>query len=201
MAGVRKSVKSGKTKIDTKQPKVQVYDFKIVLVGSDPPIWRRFQVKNDITLDVLHQIIQIVMGWQDCHIHEFQIEDLAYGPVDAGGLEDVKDERKVRLGKVIKEEGTRFRYVYDFGDDWEHEIALERISDPSRNSRYPICLDGEGACPPEDCGGIWGYYDMLQTIEDPADPEYEDVLEWLGDAFDPESFDIRQVNTALKKYQ
>ncbi|HOJ34791.1 MAG TPA: plasmid pRiA4b ORF-3 family protein [Candidatus Hydrogenedentes bacterium] len=201
MAGVRKSVKSGKAKTVPKQPKVQIYDIKVVLVGSDPPIWRRFQVRNDITLDVLHQTIQTVMGWQDCHIHEFQIDDAAYGPVDAGGLEDVKDERKVRLSKVVKEEGARFRYVYDFGDDWEHELVVERISEPSKAGRYPICLDGEGACPPEDCGGVWGYYDMLQTIEDPADPEYEDVLEWLGDAFDPESFDIRQVNASLKKLQ
>lgn len=183
----------------TRSPKTEVYEIKITLVGSDPPIWRKFQVKNDITLDKLHRVIQIVMGWQDCHIHEFQIGDEAYGQVDAGGLEDVKDERKVRLGKVVRGEGARFRYVYDFGDDWEHELVVERVLNVARNTKYPACIDGERACPPEDCGGVWGYYDMLQTIDDPGDPDYEDVVEWLGEGFDPESFDIRQVNASLQK--
>ncbi len=197
----RKTSGSHKKTTAPKTAKKQVYEMKVVLVGSDPVIWRRLQVESDISLDVLHRVIQTVMGWQDCHIHEFQFDDAAYGPKDAGGLEDVKDERKVRLNKLIKEEGAHFRYVYDFGDDWEHEITLERIVEPSKATKYPICLDGEGACPPEDCGGIWGYYDMLQTAEDPADPEYEDVVEFLGEAFDPEAFDLRQVNNELKKLQ
>lgn len=178
----------------------EVYQLKITLKGSKPPIWRRFQVPADITLVRLHDVIQDVMGWTDSHLHQFIIGDTYYGRRDPEfGLDDVMDERKTKLSQVVRNVKAKFAYEYDFGDGWEHLLVLEKILPPDPGGRYPVCLDGKRNCPPEDCGGIWGYEGhFLKAIQNPKHPDHEDMLEWIGDSFDPEAFDVEEVNQRLR---
>ena len=175
-----------------------IYQLKITLRESKPPIWRRIQVKSNTTLTKLHDLFQIVMGWTDSHLHQFIIHGTEYGvphPDYEGAMED---EKRVKLGELIFAEKERFVCQYDFGDSWEHEILVEEILPVEKDGHYPICLKGKRACPPEDCGGIWGYSDFLKAIEDINHPEHDDMLEWIGSKFDPEEFDIESVNRKLK---
>jgi hypothetical protein len=178
-----------------------VYQFKVTLRGIKPPIWRRFQVYSDITFCELHQIIQEVMGWYDSHLHAFDVGGLLV--TDAETLvevwEDGVDEERVRLKKHLTWEGQKIRYEYDFGDSWEHDVVLEKILAAEPNVHYPLCLKGKRACPPEDCGGIWGYADLLEALADPAHPEHEMYLEWLGEDLDPEAFDLAEINEILQE--
>ncbi len=179
-----------------------IYQLKISLLGIKPPIWRRFQVPSDISLATLHQVIQEVVGWEDAHLHQFKVGKTYYGvtyPDDFDGMPETRDERKARLEALVSKPKAKFVYEYDFGDSWEHEVVLEKILPPEPGARYPVCLDGKRACPPEDCGGVWGYGDLLEVIQDPKHPEHEDMLEWLGEEFDPEKFDVEAVNKALRR--
>ncbi len=183
-----------------KKQQSNIYQLKITLKGSKPPIWRRIQVNSDITLHKLHKIIQIVMGWYGGHLHQFIIRGKYYGIPDPEiDFYDVKDERRVKLNRLVSKEGEKFIYEYDFGDDWEHVILLEKILPPEPEKHYPICIKGKRACPPEDCGGIWGYEEFLKAIKDPNHPEHEEMLEWIGGDFDPEEFDLEYVNEILKE--
>jgi len=172
---------------------VQIYQLKITLKESRPPIWRRFQVRSDVTLAKLHRIIQEVMGWFDGHLHQFIVGRIYYGVPDPDDLSETRDERKVRLDQILSVPGRKIVYEYDFGDGWEHEIVLEKILSPDPKTRYPRCLDGARACPPEDCGGIYGYADFLEAIRNPEHEEHEEMLEWIGGEFDPEHFDAKGV--------
>jgi Plasmid pRiA4b ORF-3-like protein len=181
---------------------VSIYQLKITLQGSKPSIWRRVQVANPIKLSKLHAIIQEVMGWENAHLHQFIINKNFYGVTfndDFGGIKTL-DENKYYLDQLITAPKSKFSYEYDFGDSWEHVILLEKILEPENDTVYPICIKGERACPPEDCGGIWGYEDMLETLGSESD-EKEEIMEWLGADFDPEAFDIDQVNWRLKKHK
>ena len=174
-----------------------VYQIKVTLKGSKPPIWRRIQVTEGTTLGRLHGILQAVMGWWDYHLHGFTVAGREYGISDPEYDifdEPVADEQRARLGQLVSGEGFRFTYVYDFGDTWEHEVLIEKTSHTESGVRYPVCVGGKRACPPEDCGGIWGYYELLEAIQDPDHPEHEELKEWLGDEFDPDDFDIDAVN-------
>jgi len=177
-----------------------IYQLKITLQGSKPPIWRRVLVKSDITLAKLHQIIQIAMGWYDSHLHQFIIDNLYYGVPDPDFDIEIINEQRTKLESVVSRVNQSFIYEYDFGDSWEHIILVEKISAPEPGSNYPICVTGKLACPPEDCGGIWGYYDLLETLKNPKDPEYEELLEWVGEDFDPEDFDLELINDQLKHF-
>lgn len=177
---------------------MQIYQLKITLKESRPPIWRRFQVRSDVTLAKLHRIIQEVMGWFDGHLHQFIVGRIYYGVPDPDDLSETRDERKVRLDQILSVPGRKIVYEYDFGDGWEHEIVLEKILSPDPKTRYPRCLDGARACPPEDCGGIYGYADFLEAIRNPEHEEHEEMLEWIGGEFDPEEFDLEAVNQSLK---
>jgi len=177
---------------------VQIYQLKITLKESRPPIWRRFQVRSDVTLAKLHRIIQEVMGWFDGHLHQFIVGRIYYGVPDPDDLSETRDERKVRLDQILSVPGRKIVYEYDFGDGWEREIVLEKILSPDPKTRYPRCLDGARACPPEDCGGIYGYADFLEAIRDPNHEEHEEMLEWIGGEFDPEEFDLQDINISLK---
>jgi len=188
--------------IGTEQSKnAGIYQLKITLRESKPPIWRRIQVKSNITLAKLHDIFQIVMGWTDSHLHQFIIHGVEYGVPhpDYDYDMDMEDEKHFKLGKLISAEKERFVYQYDFGDGWEHEILVEKILPIEEDLHYPICLKGNRACPPEDCGGIGGYSDFLEAIEDVKHPEHNDMLEWIGGKFDPEEFDIEKTNKKLKR--
>ncbi len=176
-----------------------IYQLKVTLTGSRPPIWRRIQISGETHLHKLHRILQIVMGWEDYHLHQFVVGERYYGTSQPDfDLEmEVKDERTVTLGGVAPAVGQKFTYEYDFGDSWEHEILVEKILKPAPGVRYPVCIKGKRACPPEDCGGIWGYESFLEAIRDPNQPEHEEMLEWIGESFDPEAFDLEAVNREL----
>jgi hypothetical protein len=172
-----------------------VYQMKITLKDVKPPIWRRIQVKGDVTLNAFHRTIQMVMGWGGGHLHEFDIRGILYGDPEDGPFED---EKKFRLKKLNLEEKEKFFYVYDFGDNWQHQILVEKILPIDEKTQYPICLAGKRSGPPEDCGGSWGYMDLLDVLKDPDHPEYEESKEWVGDLFDSEKFDIEKINRWLK---
>lgn len=179
--------------------KTSVYQLKVTLRNSKPPIWRRLLVLDSSTLYDLHIIIQIVMGWTDYHLHQFIIEGQYYGVPDPDDWEPMIDERRYRLNQIVSSENYKFVYEYDFGDSWEHEIVLEKILPPDPNVKYPICIKGKRACPPEDIGGVWGYEEFLEIMKDPAHEEYDSYVEWLGDEFDPEEFDLEEINQVLQK--
>lgn len=184
-------------------PSNPIYQIKVSLNHIRPPIWRRFLVAGDTTLSDLHDILQIVMGWENSHLHDFNIDGMIYR--DSEDLEFVFDEDEflsenhTTLSTVIKREKQRFTYLYDFGDSWEHTLVVEKILPPQQDFRYPICLKGARACPPEDVGGVWGYQYFLDAISDPDHPEHEDYLEWIGGEFDPEAFDLNSVNNLLRR--
>jgi hypothetical protein len=164
------------------------YRLHIQLLDIEPAIWREVIVPASIKLPVLHHVLQIAMGWDDGHMHDFAFDGTRYGG-------DGRREAGVALPDAL---GTKrsFEYTYDFGDDWRHAIKVNKVDklDPAR--RLPFCVDGERACPPEDVGGPWGYANYLEAIGDPSHEEHEDMLEWGGD-FDPEEFDLKQINREL----
>jgi len=175
-----------------------VYQLKITLTDSKPPIWRRVQVASNTTLSELHRVIQVAMGWWDSHLHQFVIHGEYFGIPDPDwDSMEVTSERGVKLAEVISAEKDKLIYEYDFGDSWEHVILVEKILPSDPGISYPVCLKGKRACPPEDCGGIWGYSDFLEAIQDPDHPEHDDMLEWVGEEFDPEAFSLDEVNSRL----
>lgn len=178
-----------------------VYLLKVELVGSDPLIWRRLQVPGEITLSLLHKVLQATMGWEDCHLHEFRIGKASYG--SAAESDDpfaigLQEDHGVRLTDVLTSRTRDFEYVYDFGDDWIHKITVERPASAEDGAPILLCLGGERACPPEDCGGLYGYYGYLKILKTPSHPEYDEIKEWMG-RHDPERFDLDKVNARLKK--
>jgi len=179
---------------------VEVYQIKVTLRDSQPPIWRRIRVRSDITLAKLHRILQRAMGWEDTHLHEFVIQGEHYGVPDQDDGEPPKtrDERKYRLGDLVPGERSQFAYNYDFGDDWQHMLVIEKTFPLQEGVRYPVCLAGARACPPEDVGGMPGYEDFLKAMKDPAHPEHREFSEWIGGAFDPEEFGVNEVNQKLR---
>ncbi|MHB8573924.1 MAG: plasmid pRiA4b ORF-3 family protein [Dehalococcoidia bacterium] len=174
-----------------------IYQLKVTLRNTRPPIWRRLQVRGNIRLSTLHVILQIAMGWTDSHLHQFIIDGLYYGEPDPDFEPRVMNEQRVRLSDVAPDRGKTFRYEYDFGDSWEHAVLVEAILDPVPRQRYPVCIDGKRACPPEDVGGVWGYAEFLAAIADPQHAEHEEMLEWSGGDFDPTAFDLAAVNQRL----
>ncbi|HMD86376.1 MAG TPA: plasmid pRiA4b ORF-3 family protein [Terriglobia bacterium] len=177
------------------------YQLKVTLQEIRPPVWRLIQIWEDATLAQLHRTLQIVMGWEDCHLHEFSIGRRIYSvpdPDDDLYEREVIDESRVRLKEVVSRVGTRFEYLYDFGDSWRHDLRLEAIVLPDPETSYPRCLAGERRAPPEDVGGSPGYEDYLEAMADPAHEEHENVLQWRG-PFDPEAFSLTAVNQQLQK--
>jgi len=173
-----------------------VASLKITLRGTKPPIWRRLIMPDTMTLADLHKAIQAAMGWHDTHLHLFDIDGRQYG--DPRTVDDVADERRLTLHGLMKSGGLRFAYIYDFGDSWEHVIAIEKTRPAIDGEILPACVAGKRACPPEDCGGIWGYQHLLEVLADPSHPEHEEQREWVGEEIDPEAFDINLANTVLK---
>ncbi|MDA8241843.1 MAG: plasmid pRiA4b ORF-3 family protein [Nitrospiraceae bacterium] len=177
-----------------------LYVLKVSLVGIKPEIWRRFVVPADITLDRLHDVIQIVMGWQDYHLHQFAIGDKRYTE-DPESPEDGKDDGRYRLGNLLKRKGMSFEYVYDFGDDWVHQVTLEEINHALGPREEAVrLLAGEGACPPEDVGGVGGYAEYCEAMKDKKHPRHDEYVEWRGETFNSETVDIDERNIELLKY-
>jgi len=182
------------------EPGMLVYQLKITLRDvSKPPVWRRVLVHTGITLRDLHEVIQQAMGWENYHMHVFSTGWKEYGSPDPE-LEYASD-KKARLSEVLTASGDRLRYTYDFGDDWEHDIVLEEIRPAEPTEAYPICIAGKGACPPEDCGGAWGYANLKEILASPSNEEHEEMLDWLGldsaAEFDPGKLSIEEVNDRL----
>ncbi len=180
----------------------QIYQLKITLRGSKPPIWRRVLVAGDTRLNDVSEIILTAMGWLGCHLHMFTINGVEYGAKETefGDVSDTEseDESLVMLADVAREK-TTFTYEYDFGDSWEHTVLVEKVLPREAGAAYPRCIKGKRACPPEDCGGIWGYAELLETLADPDSPEYEEMSEWVDDDFDPDLFDIEAINHRLQQ--
>jgi hypothetical protein len=182
----------------------EIYQIKVTLLGTDPPIWRRLLVPADLTLEQLHDILQLAMGWEDCHMHEFRIGQQRFGPdpmEQAIGGPRTASERIARLFSVLGRVGAKAVYTYDFGDSWEHQVAVEKRLAPEPGRAYPACLAGERHGPPEDCGGLPGFYNLLEAISDPQHEQHEELLHWLGDGFDPEAFSVEEVNRRLTPLQ
>jgi hypothetical protein len=176
-----------------------IYQLKVSLQGAKPPIWRRLEVPADLSLARLHHVMQIAFGWDDSHLHAFETPFGDFGTADAELGR--RAERPVSLEQVAPDVNSRIRYVYDFGDDWQHDVVVEKVVDRDPAVRYPRCTGGRRAAPPDDCGGIWGYADLLEVLEDTEHPEHQERLEWLGlddgADFAPERFDRDAVNRAL----
>ncbi|MBW4694208.1 MAG: tyrosine-type recombinase/integrase [Lyngbya sp. HA4199-MV5] len=160
----------------------RVYQLKVVLAGIRPQIWRRVQVGSRTSLAQLHQILQRVMGWEDYHLHRFSLSE----------------DESLRLDQVVSHASLTFSYTYDFGDEWLHEITVEKILPMQAEQPYPICLAGNRACPQEDCGSSWGYTALLKVLQNPRHPDYQERKEWVGREFDPEAFDLKAVNEQLR---
>lgn len=175
-----------------------IYQVKVTLHYSKPPIWRRIQVRSDITLARLHGVLQAVMGWAGYHLHQFSVGQTYYGVPHPDFGPEMQDETQVKLNQIAPGEGYKFVYEYDFGDSWEHILLVEKVLPPDPDAHYPVCIKGRRACPPEDVGGMWGYYEFLEAIQDPNHPEHENYVEWIGGDFDPEAFDLDEVNAALR---
>ena len=182
----------------------RIYQFKITLKDIKPPIWRRIQVR-DCTLDKLHERIQTAMGWTNSHLHHFQIKDALYGDpwlLDENFMEmNYKDSRVMMLSKILPKGGKRFHfeYEYDFGDSWWHEVLFEGCLRVEPGQRYPLCVEGERACPPEDVGGTSGYAGFLVSIADPDDDRHQERLEWIGGSFDPEYFNPENATKRMRR--
>jgi len=176
-----------------------VFQIKVTLIGSKPPVWRRFLVADTNTLSQLHNILQIVMGWTDSHLHMFTIDKQIYGDPegDVYGELKTKDEGRFRLKQLVPGEGFSFRYEYDFGDGWLHDLVVEKILPAEKDVRYPVCVAGENACPPDDVGGIGWYANFLRAMANPRHPEHDQYRRWIGGTFDPQRFDLEVVNAGL----
>lgn len=178
-------------------PQAVAYQLKITLDHSKPPIWRRIKV-TDCTLAELHELIQLAMGWHDCHMHSFQVGDTYYGNADIDDPETI-DESGTLLSSLVDSGQKKIRYWYDFGDDWWHTINIEKSFELDPKEQLPICLKGARACPPEDIGGVWGYENFLTVLQDPTDESHQELMEWSGGKFDAEAFDLKDINARLAK--
>jgi len=184
------------------------YQFKIQLMNvAKPPVWRQIQVPEKLTFHDLHQLIQLAFGWSDGHLYQFSPKGYGSHPVIAIPSEEDWEKpdmnaMKTKLNKVFTTEKQTFNYLYDFGDDWSHKITLEKLV--SDELKSPVCLAGKGACPPEDCGGAWGYENLKVILADPKHEEHVDMKEWLGldedEDWDANYFDLEEVNEMMKVY-
>jgi hypothetical protein len=176
----------------------RIFQLRVTLEDVAPPIWRRVLVPAGYTLDRVHRVIQYAMGWQDSHLHSFEVDGEQYGEPDPDGDLALLDEMDYRLDDVAGP-GTRLRYTYDFGDWWEHEVLVEDLLPADPLVRYPVCVAGERACPPEDVGGPEGYADFLAALADPDHPRHAVMSEWIGRPYDPLAFDADRATTLLRR--
>lgn len=178
------------------EPGDPVLQVRITLKYVDnPSVWRQVLIPAAYPLSRVHRVVQVAMGWEDCHLHAFQIGKTTYGPDPEGEL-GFADETKARLADVARVR-TRIGYEYDFGDGWEHELVVEARAVAEDGRTYPACIAGEGACPPEDCGGVYGFAELKDVLAGPDSEERDEMLEWVDEDFDPVQFDLAAVNTAV----
>lgn len=186
------------TQTKSKATRVRTYQLKVTLVGAKPPIWRRLHVPGNYTLGDLHDVLQVAMGWHGGHLHAFTRGRVQYGNPDED-WGDIHDEHAFPLQEVAPRVKTVMHYEYDFGDGWRHKIVVEKFVDDSQAPSYPVCVTGKRACPPEDCGGVWGYEMILAALADPENEANAERLEWVGDNYDPDDLDLKAINVRLSK--
>lgn len=178
-----------------------ILQLKVTLRGTKPPIWRRVLVENTVTFEALHDIIQTAMGWTNSHLHEFNVNGVRIGQMlddfDADFGDGLIDDATVTLHSALTPAVSKFEYLYDFGDSWEHAVVVEKWLTADAAVTYPVCTGGKLHAPPEDCGGIPGFYQLLTVVADKRHPEHEEMLEWLGDEYDPQAFNQQEVNRQL----
>jgi hypothetical protein len=177
------------------KPTKTIFQFRVTLLEIKPTIWRRIQIKDCFIFD-LHWHIQGAFGWTNSHLHDFDIGRDRYGipsEIDDPNYPECKDSTTTLLSDILPKNGKRFvfRYTYDFGDNWEHEVLFEGVVKPGPSTKYPVCIEGERAGPLESCGGTPGYEHLLGVLNDPENEEYDEILEWVGEGFDPERFDAK----------
>ena len=175
-----------------------VLSLKVTLRDTKPPVWRRLLAPGTMTLAALHRAIQASMGWYDCHLHSFEIDGRHYSAKDM--MDAHLDERRVTLNSLLKIGVDKFRYTYDFGDGWDHAILIEKSVAAVPGQHTPACIAGKRNCPPEDCGGAWGYAELLEILADPAHPEHDGKMEWLDGGFDPEAFSVGDANERMQNW-
>jgi len=185
----------------SKSSEPRVYQLKITIKDIRPPVWRRVRVPGNVTFLRLHDIIQDAFGWTDMHLHEFVVDGVHYGnPEDyeeyGTDFKYFNEERSI-FERVVRRAGKRFSYVYDYGDNWRHEIVVEKVEAAGPGDAKPVCVGGRRCCPPEDCGGPWGYAECLKAIRDPNHERHHELLEWVGEEFDPEEFSPEAANRAI----
>jgi hypothetical protein len=178
-----------------------MYKLRITIDGIDPPVWRQIAVPETFSLNKLHHIIQIAFGWTNSHLYMFgEYEHKIGDPILWGDSEtETLWDKKVKIKDVLKKEGDRLKYEYDMGDGWMHTIALQKIAEAE--TKIAQCLDGARDAPPEDCGGIHGYKQLINHLHHPEQDGYIELLEWLGDDYDPDHFDLKSVNKELKSLE
>ncbi len=176
---------------------VDSFELKVTLMGTKPPIWRRFTVPSDIMLPELHIVLQIVMGWYDSHLHGYYLRPARSGALTRRNWKELPSESRKTLDAILRAPDVLLMYEYDFGDSWLHEIKLEKRIPGSSIKTTPTCIEGERACPPEDCGGVGGYEYLIEVLRDKSHAEHEETLEWFEEEFDSEIFDRDEVNRKL----
>jgi hypothetical protein len=172
-----------------------VLKIRITLIDVDSPeVWREVIIPAAYTLDRMHRVIQEAMGWRESHLHVFRIANREYGVLTMA--DEFLDERKFRLGDLVKP-GDLIEYEYDFGDSWQHELAIEAAEKAAADTTYPACTAGEGACPPEDSGGTPGFADLKEILAGPPSQERDELRAWAGEDYDPERFDLANADAAV----
>ncbi len=181
------------------------FKIRIELFHTDPSIWRLVTIPVDLNLRGLHNVIQITMGWEDDHLHQFKYKDTHCQANDTFGdfcldfKRETEEEEAHTVKEFFKRKGSSIVYEYDFGDGWLHKITLEGRIKKKDDVKLFVLLDGYGACPPEDCGGIPGFYHLLETLSDPKHPEHEEMKEWIGEDYNPKTLNIAKINKTLKR--
>jgi len=187
----------------TKKPAAHqgIYQLHVALLDITPVVWRRLWIPGTLKLSKLDRVIQEAFGWTNSHLHEFRIGDERYGMTEIDSMdgdEDLKDDKKFTLAKVLKDAIKEFEYEYDFGDGWRHRIVVEGIMVPTPYNDWPLCLTGENACPPEDIGGPGGFADFVQSMADPEGDDHFENWNWYGGPFDPKGFDVNTTNARIR---
>ncbi len=179
---------------------MQILQLKITLLDIEPKIYRIVQVPAEKTLRNLHKVIQRVMRWENYHLYQFVKGNDTYAPESTeASLPGGKSDRSVPLCELLPKVRSKLIYEYDFGDDWQHDVLLQKILPAEEGVRYPVCIEGKHAAPPEDSGGPYGYCDLLEALDDPQHPGHEDAADWLGEGYDPGFFDLEEVNRKLRR--
>ena len=176
-----------------------IYHLQITLNNVTPAIVRTVVVEDDMTLFELHLVVQIAMGWENCHLWQMEIATRVFADLEIDEYIEASDSRRILLREILPNQvGFEFEYTYDFGDDWEHNIRIDKIQQSDFGRRYPYCLSGENACPPEDCGGARGYENILFLLKNPKHPNYEAYIsDGIGEDFDATDFDMEEANSRL----